>query len=234
MPSILLIDDEIPFLRALTITLRARGYEVEPVSTGEEGLKIATRHSPDLVILDLGLPGMDGTEVVKILRDTTQIPVIVLSARGGENDKVLALDCGADDYVTKPFQMGELLARVRAAIRRTAVSQEAAVVSTAHFSVDLARKHVNISGNDVRLTPTQWRLVEILVKNQDHIVSQHQLLKTVWGSEYSHETNYLRVFMAQIRRILEPDPSQPRYFLTEPGMGYRFTAGSDARQPQLD
>jgi len=178
--------------------------------------------------LDLGLPGMDGVEVVRSLRQWSKVPIVVLSARETERAKVTALDAGADDYVTKPFGMAELVARVRAALRRAAPSDAEATVATDHFSVDLAAKRIMVGDAEVRLSPTQWHVVEVLVRHQGRLVSQRQLLQEVWGPTYSDQTHYLRVFMAQIRRKLEPDPSRPRYFITEPGMGYRFQGRTDA------
>ncbi|HMG40180.1 MAG TPA: response regulator [Acidimicrobiales bacterium] len=225
---VLVVDDEAPIRRALATNLRARGYEVNLAATGEEALQLAARHRPDVVILDLGLPGISGVEVIDGLRGWTAVPIIVLSARGAEHDKVAALDAGADDYVTKPFGMDELLARLRAALRRQVPAVEAAVVTTPDFVVDLAAKRVTGGdpAHEVRLTPTEWGLVEALVRNAGKLVGQKQLLQEVWGPQYGDETNYLRVHMAHIRRKLEPDPSQPRYFVTEPGMGYRFQNGS--------
>ncbi|HEY3142479.1 MAG TPA: response regulator transcription factor [Acidimicrobiales bacterium] len=219
---VLVVDDEPPILRALATNLRVRGYDVDLAATGEEALQLAARHRPDVVILDLGLPGISGVEVIDGLRGWSTMPIIVLSARGAEQDKVAALDAGADDYVTKPFGMDELLARLRAALRRNAPAAEAATVTTPDFVVDLAAKRVTGADGEVRLTPTEWGLVETLVRNAGKLVSQRQLLQEVWGPRYGDETNYLRVHMAHIRRKLEPEPSQPRYFITEPGMGYRF------------
>ena len=223
---VLVVDDELPLLRALATNLRARGYVVDLAPTGEEALELATRRRPDAVILDLGLPGISGIEVIEGLRGWTAVPIIILSARGAEHDKVAALDAGADDYVTKPFGMDELLARLRAALRRNAPAPESAVVQTADFTVDLAAKRVKGLEGEVRLTPTEWGLVEVLVRNAGKLVSQRQLLLEVWGPEFGEETNYLRVHLAHIRRKLEPDPSRPRYFVTEPGMGYRFEAAN--------
>jgi two-component system KDP operon response regulator KdpE len=222
MTRILVVDDEPPILRALGTNLRARGYDVELAPTGEAALTIAARKHPDLVILDLGLPGIDGTEVIRGLRGWTAVPIIVLTVRETEGDKVAALDAGADDYVTKPFGMDELLARLRAALRRAAPAEEEAVVETRDFTVDLAAKRVTRSGEEVRLTPTEWHVVEMLVRNAGRLVTQRQLLQEVWGPQYKKETNYLRVYLAQIRKKLEPDPARPRYFLTEARMGYRF------------
>jgi two-component system KDP operon response regulator KdpE len=219
---VLVVDDEPQILRALGINLRARGYEVDVAPDGERALEVAARQHPDVVVLDLGLPGIDGVDVIRGLRGWSQVPIVVLSVRDREADKVAALDAGADDYVTKPFGMDELLARLRAALRRAAPAEEEAVVETPDFAIDLAAKKVHRDGEEVRLTPTEWHVVEVLVRNRGRLVSQTQLLQEVWGPQYHDETNYLRVFMAQVRRKLEPEPSRPRYFITEPGMGYRF------------
>jgi two-component system KDP operon response regulator KdpE len=224
---VLVVDDEQPILRALGTNLRARGYIVELAATGEDALTLAARHRPDAVILDLGLPGLSGIEVIEGLRGWTKVPIIILSARGAERDKVAALDAGADDYVTKPFGMDELLARLRASLRRNAPAPESALVETPDFVVDLAAKRVRRGDEEVRLTPTEWGLVEVLVRNAGKLVSQRQLLQDVWGPQYGEETNYLRVHMAHIRRKLEPEASRPRYFITEPGMGYRFEGVDD-------
>jgi two-component system KDP operon response regulator KdpE len=219
-----LSSDEPQIVRTLTVNLEALGYKVDFAGTGEEALKKAAAHRPDAVILDRGLPGIDGVEVIRGLRGWTKVPIIVLSVREGERDKIAALDAGADDYVTKPFGMGELVARLRAALRRTFDRNETApVVVTPAFTIDLAAKRVTRpDGEEIRLTPTEWGIVEVLSLHQGMLVSQVQLLKDVWGLDYGQETNYLRVFMAQLRRKLEPEPSAPRYFITEPGMGYRF------------
>jgi two-component system, OmpR family, KDP operon response regulator KdpE len=222
MTRVLVVDDEPQILRGLGTNLRARGYDVETAPDGERALELAARTHPDVVILDLGLPGIDGVDVIRGLRAWTTIPIIVLSARDQEQDKVEALDAGADDYVSKPFGMDELLARLRAAERRVSPGDEEAVVATDDFRVDLSAKRVSGSDGDIRLTPTEWHLVEILIRHPGKLVSQRQLLQEVWGPQYQDETNYLRVYMAQIRRKLEPDPARPRYFITEPGMGYRF------------
>jgi two-component system KDP operon response regulator KdpE len=219
---ILVVDDEPQIRRALVINLRARGYEVDIADSGERALELAARHHPDAVVLDLGLPGIDGVDVIRGLRGWSQVPIVVLSVRDQESDKVAALDAGADDYVAKPFGMDELLARLRAALRRGAPAEEAAVIATADFTIDLAAKRVTRDGTEVRLTPTEWHVVEVLVRHQGKLVPQRQLLREVWGPDYHDETNYLRVFLAQVRRKLEPEPARPRYFLTEPGMGYRF------------
>ena len=222
MTSVLVIDDEAPILRALKINLTARKYEVSTAVDGASGLAAMARDRPDVLILDLGLPDMDGTEVIRGVRGWTSTPIIVLSAWGQESQKVAALDAGADDYVTKPFGMDELLARLRAAVRRASPAPDEPVVAAGDFTVDLAAKRVTRGGSDVRLTPTEWQLLEVLVRNSGRLVSQRQLLHEVWGPGYQTEGNYLRVFVAQLRRKLESDPSRPRYLLTEAGMGYRF------------
>jgi two-component system KDP operon response regulator KdpE len=222
MTRVLVIDDEAPILRALKINLTARKYDVSTAADGASGLAAMARERPDVLILDLGLPDMDGTEVIRGVRGWTSTPIIVLSAWGQESQKVAALDAGADDYVTKPFGMDELLARLRAAVRRASPAPDEPVVTTAEFTVDLARKRVTRGGADVRLTPTEWQLLEVLVRNADRLVTHRQLLSEVWGPGYQTEANYLRVYVANLRRKLEPDPSAPRYLLTEPGMGYRF------------
>jgi len=224
---ILVVDDEPQIRRALATNLRARGYAVDLADTGERALVLAADRHPDLVILDLGLPGIDGTEVVRGLRGWTSIPIIVLSVRDAESDKVEALDAGADDYVTKPFNMNELLARMRAALRRSHVPEdEVPVIATPDFSIDLGAKRVTRDGADVSLTPIEWGLVEVLARNPGRLITHRQLLHDVWGPAYDTETNYLRVHFANIRRKLEPDPSRPRYFITEPGMGYRLVLPS--------
>ncbi|MGJ5830685.1 response regulator [Streptomyces ossamyceticus] len=223
MTRVLVIDDEPQIVRALVINLKARKYDVDAASDGATALQLVASRHPDVVVLDLGLPDMDGVDVIKGLRGWTRVPIIVLSARHTSDEKVEALDAGADDYVTKPFGMDELLARLRVAVRRAEpTAGEDVLVETAGFTVDLAAKKVNRGGEDVRLTPTEWQLLEVLVRNTGRLVSQKQLLQEVWGPSYGKETNYLRVYMAQLRRKLESNPSHPKHFITEPGMGYRF------------
>ncbi|MEV0808214.1 response regulator [Micromonospora sp. NPDC050200] len=226
MTRILVVDDEPQILRALRINLRARGYDVEVAATGAAALRAAASHPPDLVVLDLGLPDIDGTEVILGLRGWTNVPIIVLSGRAGSEDKVAALDAGADDYVTKPFGVDELLARIRAVTRRlhAAADPAAATVRVGRHTVDLAARTItrDDDGGDVKLTPTQWAVLDKLLRNPGKLVSQRQLLHDVWGPEYQHETNYLRQYLAQLRRKLEDDPARPRHLITEPGMGYRF------------
>jgi two-component system KDP operon response regulator KdpE len=223
MTTILVVDDEAPILRALAITLSARHYTVVTAATGAEGLSAAASEHPAVIILDLGLPDMDGVDVIRGIRGWSAVPIIVLSAREQEQQKVAALDAGADDYVTKPFGMHELLARLRAAVRRsTPAEEQEPVVRTANFVVDLAAKQVNRNDERVRLTPTEWQIIETLAKHAGRLVTAKHLLHEVWGPSYGTETNYLRVYMAQLRRKLEPDPSRPVSLLTEPGMGYRL------------
>ena len=222
MTTVLIVDDEPQILRALQINLHAHGYTVVPAPNGTAALLSAQTHAIDVVVLDLGLPDMDGLDVIAGLRGWTDVPIIVLSARHGSHDKVEALDAGADDYVTKPFGLDELLARLRAAARRAGTHAGEPLVSTAEFTVDLANKLVTRGGEPVRMTPTEWSVLELLVRNPGRLVSQQQLLTTVWGPAYAKETHYLRVYMAQLRRKLERDPANPAHLLTEAGMGYRF------------
>jgi two-component system KDP operon response regulator KdpE len=222
MTKVLIVEDDPQLRRALTINLRARGYDVHGVGDGASALSAAAADLPDLVILDLGLPDMDGVEVVGGLRGWTAVPIIVLSARDGQGDKVAALDAGADDYVTKPFGMDELLARLRASLRRAAPSEDLPTVAAGALLIDRRVKRVTRSGQEVRLTPTEWHLLEVLVKDPGRLVPGRQLLQEVWGPAYGQETNYLRVYMSALRRKLEDNPSRPRHLITEPGFGYRF------------
>jgi two-component system, OmpR family, KDP operon response regulator KdpE len=224
MTRVLLIDDDRQLLRALRINLSVRGYEVVTAATGHEALRAVAEQHPQVVILDLGLPDISGIEVLTGLRGWMTAPVIVLSARTDSADKVEALDAGADDYMTKPFGMDELLARLRAAVRRAAASSggDDPVVETKSFTVDLSAKKVIKNGREVHLTPTEWGMLEMLVRNRGKLVGREELLKEVWGPKYAKETHYLRVFLAQLRRKLEDDPSRPNHLLTEAGMGYRF------------
>jgi two-component system KDP operon response regulator KdpE len=219
MTRVLVVDDEPQLLRALRINLRARGYEVDVAADGTTALRRAGSWRPDLVVLDLGLPDLDGVEVIHGLRGWTGVPIIVLSGRAGGSDKVEALEAGADDYVTKPFDIEELVARIRAVSRRVPATEPVTPVEVGEHTVDLAAKTVT---GGVRLTPTEWRLLDVLLRNPGKLVAQQQLLTTVWGPAYTSETHYLRQYMAQLRRKLEKDPAHPRHLLTEPGMGYRF------------
>ena len=253
---VLVVDDEPQILRALRINLRVRSYEVDTAATGAQALERAARHPPDLVILDLGLPDLDGVEVIEGLRGWTTAPIIVLSGRADSMDKVEALDAGADDYVTKPFAMEELLARMRAAARRGGSADDQPRVRLGTLVVDLAAKRVirdpgRAAGEagsppageaanrpagqperpspaeDIRLTPTEWHLLEVLLRNPGKLLSQRQLLAEVWGPGYADAAGNLRLYMAQLRRKLEPDPARPRWLLTEPGMGYRYQPDPD-------
>ena len=225
MTRVLLVDDDAPLGRALAINMRARGYEVELAASGQSALDLVARFHPEVVVLDLGLPDLDGIEVLQGIRGWNPVPVVVLSARATSNEKVAALDAGADDYVTKPFEMNELLARVRAAVRRgSMVADESTphIVTTSSFEIDLAAGVVTRDGEQVRLTPTEYHLLEVLARNRGRLVPQQQLLRDVWGPGYEKESHYLRVYMAQLRRKLEVNPSQPRSLITEPGLGYRL------------
>jgi len=239
--SVLVIDDEPQIVRALRINLRVRQYEVHTAASATAALELAAKHPPDLVILDLGLPDMDGVEVIHGLRGWTDAPIIVLSGRADSTNKVEALDAGADDYVTKPFGMDELLARMRAVSRRTVSNGESPSVRLGGLVVDLAARRVIHSqpgddqsgAADIHLTPTEWHLLEVLLRNPGKLLSQQQLLATVWGPGYSDATGNLRLYMAQLRRKLEPDPARPRWLLTEPGMGYRYQPDPDPDEIRL-
>ncbi|MCU1567188.1 MAG: DNA-binding response regulator [Pseudarthrobacter sp.] len=221
MASVLIVDDEVQILRALQINLNARGYSTVIAFTGHTALEQAAQHPVDVIILDLGLPDLDGVEVIRRLRRWNKVPIVVLSARHGSDDKIQALDAGADDYVTKPFGMDELMARLRAALRRGSPGDDP-VIETAGFTVNLATKQVTRRGVTVRLTPTEWNILELLARNTGALVTHEEILKHVWGPAYAEETAYLRVYLAQLRRKLETDPANPRHLLTETGLGYRF------------
>lgn len=221
MSKVLVVDDEPALARALAINLRAHGWEVVTAADGRSALDAAAREHPDVVVLDLGLPDLDGTEVIAGLRGWTSVPIVVLSARQHGEDKVEALDLGADDYVTKPFAMNELMARLRAAVRRSQdAAPTASVVTVGDLEIDLARKRVSRAGEDVRLTPTEWSFLELLARNLGRLVPREQVLREVWGPAYEHETHYLRVYAAQLRRKLEADPAHPVHLVTSPGLGY--------------
>ncbi len=225
MTRVLVVEDDPQLVRALVLNLQARHYGVDAAPDGATALRLAAARQPDVVLLDLGLPDMDGVDVIKGLRGWSRVPILVLSARQASDEKVAALDAGADDYVTKPFSVNELLARLRAAVRRTEVvpaGPAETLVETEDFTLDLLAKRAVRDGRDVRLTPTEWHLLETLVTSPGRLITQKHLLKEVWGISQSSKTNYLRVYMAQLRRKLERDPSRPRYLITEPGMGYRF------------
>lgn len=223
MTRVLVVDDEPQILRALRINLSARGYDVVTAADGAGALQAAAEESPELVVLDLGLPDRDGVDVIADLRRLSSVPILVLSGRSDSADKVDALDAGADDYVTKPFGMDELLARLRAMQRRAGPSaEEEPLVTFGDVVVDLAATRVTIRGEEVRLTPTEWHLLAVLMRNPGKLLSQRRLLLEVWGPGYETAQGNLRLYMAQLRRKLEPDPARPVHFRTEPGMGYRF------------
>jgi len=225
VPLILVVDDEQPIRRFLRATLAASRYEITEAATGAEGLWAAAQRPPDLVILDLGLPDMDGLEVTRRLREWSAVPIVVLSARGQEHDKVAALDAGADDYLTKPFGVDELKARIRVALRHAAhatATQADAVLETRGLRVDLSQRQVWVNGTEMHLTPIEYKLLSVLVRNAGKVVTHRHLLREVWGPAYEAETQYVRVYLAQLRHKLERDPTRPRYLLTEPGVGYRL------------
>jgi two-component system KDP operon response regulator KdpE len=224
-PIIVLIEDEPQIRRFLRATLGSQGYRLFEATSGEDGLVEAATRQPDVVIVDLGLPDMDGLQVIRRLREWTRVPIIVLSARGQERDKVAALDAGADDYVSKPFAVGELLARLRVALRHAAAGESGEPTFTVGgLRVDQLKRQVLVDGKEVHLTPIEYRLLTILVRHAGRVLSQRQLLKEVWGPAHTEQAHYLRVYMAQLRRKLEADPARPRYLLTEPGVGYRLAA----------
>ncbi|MBY4275887.1 response regulator [Rhodococcus fascians] len=220
----LVVDDEPQIVRALRINLNVRGFEVVSAATGGEALRVAANFHPDIVILDLGLPDIDGIDVIAGLRGWTDVPILVLSARTDSADTVEALDAGADDFVTKPFGMDELLARLRAALRRGPQSVADPIVETTDFTVDLAAKTVVRQGENVHLTRTEWGVLELLVRNEGKLVSQKEILRTVWGPGHERETHYLRIYLGQLRQKLERDPAAPVHLITETGMGYRFVS----------
>ncbi|MBI2824419.1 MAG: response regulator [Planctomycetia bacterium] len=224
-PKILIIEDELEIRRFLRVSLSAHGYRLLEVGTGRDGIRDAATHQPDLVILDLGLPDVDGMDVIREIRQWSSVPIIVLSARGDESQKVAALDAGADDYLTKPFGMSELVARLRVAVRHAAGGEAGEpVFQVGDLVVDFARRRVRVADREAHLTPTEFRLLAMLVKYAGRVVTHRQLLKDVWGPDSVHETHYLRVYMAQLRQKLEQESTRPRYLLTEPGVGYRLAA----------
>ncbi|MBK9739109.1 MAG: response regulator [Actinobacteria bacterium] len=225
MSTVLLVEDDERLRRALALTLRARGYTVTDVATGREALAEASHRKLDAIVLDLGLPDLDGLEVIRRVRESSALPIVVLSARRDESDKVQALDAGADDYMTKPFGVDELLARLRAAVRRSGRGEDQRVVATPDFTIDLGRKTLtDRSLAPIHLTPTEWGVLETLVRANGLLVTSADLLSEVWGPGYEEQTNYLRVYVGQLRRKIEPDVTRPRYLLTTPGIGYRFDA----------
>ncbi len=225
MTFVLAVDDDPAILRTLSINLRARDYDVETAADGRSALQIVDERMPDVVLLDLGLPDMDGISVLKQLRSFTQVPVIVVSARSEPDDKVEALDLGADDFITKPFSIEELLARVRVSTRRAGTAEPALVVTVGDLVIDVTESRAVRGGEEIHLTPIEWRIVETLARRRGRLVRQSELLHAVWGPGYDRQTNYLRVHLASIRRKVEKDPSTPEIFVTEPGIGYRFLPG---------
>ena len=224
-PLVLIIEDEPQMLRFLRASLGTHGYRLVESTTGNDGLAQATARNPDVILLDLGLPDLDGIEVTRRLRDWTRTPIIVISARGQESDKIDALDAGADDYLTKPFSVGELLARIRVALRHAAQAtsgREEPTFSLDDLRVDLGARQVFVGETEVHLTPTEYRLLTTLIKHAGKVVTHRQLLKEVWGPSYVEHAQYLRVFMGQLRQKLEPEPAKPRYLINEPGVGYRL------------
>jgi two-component system KDP operon response regulator KdpE len=225
LPVVLVIDDEIQMRRLLRVTLEGNGYRVFEAASGQEGLIEAAQRRPDIVVLDLGLPDMDGQTVLRRLREWSEAPVLVLSVREGEEDKVEALDHGADDYMNKPFSTAELLARLRAARRRSQPVADNVVFHSGHLQVDLSSRLVTVKGKEVKLTPTEYSLLRLLVRNAGKVLTHRQILKEVWGPNYGEQTHYLRVYMAHLREKLENDASRPELLLTEPGVGYRLYEG---------
>jgi two-component system, OmpR family, KDP operon response regulator KdpE len=221
-PRVLVVDDEQAILRFLRVALESQGYTVFEAATGQEALSDAVSHKPDLIVLDLGLPDIDGVEVTRLLRQWTQIPIIILSVRGSESDKIAALDAGADDYLTKPFGVGELLARLRAALRRTAQPKGEPIFTCGDLKVDLTKRLVTVAGREVQLTPNEYDLLRILVAHAGKVLTHRQMLREVWGTGYDQEFHILHVNISNLRRKIEPDPARPQFIITEPGVGYRL------------
>jgi two-component system KDP operon response regulator KdpE len=221
-PTVLVIDDELQIRRLLRVCLESNNYRVVEAATGQEGVSAAAQHRPDVVVLDLGLPDMDGVSVLKRLREWSRVPVVVLSVRDREEDKIKALDNGADDYVTKPFSSGELLARVRVAMRHGQPTAESAVFHSGHLEVDLTARLVKKAGSEVKLTATEYALLRLFVQHAGKVLTHQQILREVWGPNYLDQTQYLRVYLAHLREKLEADPAKPSLFITEPGIGYRL------------
>jgi two-component system KDP operon response regulator KdpE len=219
---ILIVDDEPQICKLLRVSLGAHGYNLEEAENGQEGISRAAVFKPDLIILDLGLPDMDGKEVIVRVREWSQSPIIVLSARDQEREKVQALDAGADDYITKPFGVGELMARIRVSLRRAAHAEDEPIVTCGDLAVDFALRRVTVAGREVKLTPTEYELMRVLIQHAGKVLTHRQLLKTVWGTSYNEDTHYIRVYIGQLRRKIEENPTQPKYIITESGVGYRL------------
>lgn len=221
-PRVLVIDDEPQIRKLLKVSLHAYGYTLDEANTGEDGINRAAIFKPDLIIVDLGLPDIDGKDVVKQIRDWSSVPIIILTARDQEQEKIEALDAGADDYVTKPFGMGELLARIRVCLRRSAESDDEPVLTCGGLKVDLVLRRVTVDDREIKLTPTEYELIKIMAQHAGRVLTHKQLLKAVWGNSYNEDTHYIRVYIGQLRRKIEADPAQPRYIITESGVGYRL------------
>lgn len=222
--QVLLIDDEVQIRRFLRISLEATGYHLHEAATGADGIAKAAQFRPDVIILDMGLPDMDGLDVLRRIREWTQTPVIILSVRDNDQDKVTALDAGADDYLTKPFSTDELTARIRVAVRHAASGEEAQIFKVDNLVVDLTRRLVTVNGENIKLTPTEYALLRLMIQHAGKVLTHRQILREVWGREYENETHYLRVYFAQLRQKIEADPTRPSIILTEPGIGYRLKA----------
>lgn len=220
---VLIIDDEGPIRKFLRVSLAARDFDVEEAATGCEGISQTARYRPDLVLLDLGLPDLDGKKVIEGLREWTQVPIIVLSVRDQEQDKIAALDAGADDYVTKPFGIGELLARIQVSLRRSLAEENDPVITCGELAVDLQARRVTKRGQEVKLTPNEYEILKVLIKHAGRVLTHRQILQTVWGHQYGSDTQYIRVYIGQLRRKLEDDSARPQYILTESGIGYRLS-----------
>jgi len=219
---VLIIDDEPQIRKLLKVSLGAHGYEIEDAATGADGILKAAAFKPDLIIVDLGLPDMDGKSVVAAIREWSQTPIIVLSVREQEQEKIDALDAGADDYVTKPFSMGELMARMRVSMRRAAASEHEPVLTCGDLVIDLVQRRVTVAGREVKLTPTEYELIKFLAQHRGRVLTHKQILKAVWGSSYDEDIHYIRVYIGQLRRKIEDNPTQPKYIITESGVGYRL------------
>jgi len=219
---ILIIDDEPQIRKLLRVSLGAHGYDIDEASTGLDGINRATIFKPDLIILDLGLPDIDGREVVRQIREWTPLPIIILSVKDQEQEKIAALDAGADDYLTKPFGVGELMARMRVSLRRAANSEDEPVITCGDLTVDLAKRLVAVGGQEIKLTPTEYDIIKVLAQHAGKVLTHKQLLKAVWGNTFDEDTHYIRIYIGQLRRKIEPNPTQPKYIITESGVGYRL------------
>jgi len=222
---ILIIDDEPQIRRLLKVSLTAHGYEIDEAKTGQEGINRAAIFTPDLILLDLGLPDIDGKAVVAAIREWSKVPILILTARDQESEKIEALDVGADDYITKPFSMGELLARLRVALRHAVTAEQSPIVNCGDLVVDLVGRHVMKNDKEIKLTPTEYEILKVLAQNIGKVLTHKYLLKSVWGNAYNEDTHYIRVYIGQLRRKVEENPAQPKYIITESGVGYRLMTG---------